>query len=90
LSRVHSRMDTNIYEGVRVTGKVLTTLSRGKVVWHEGQLFTRAGEGRMVQLPPFGPLFNGLDKEDKAARAESPYGATPVVRTHDRGLKQEL
>ncbi|EFJ48385.1 hypothetical protein VOLCADRAFT_60577, partial [Volvox carteri f. nagariensis] len=54
----HSRMDTNVYEGKQIQGKVVTTISRGRLVWHNGQLLgVRPGTGRFVPMPPFGPLF---------------------------------
>jgi len=78
----HSRMDTNIYEGVQVTGKVVATVSQGEVVWENGKLNTREGAGRFIPMEPFGVLFDGLDKQD-AARLTRSYGATPVNRGTD-------
>jgi dihydropyrimidinase len=72
-----------------VFAQVVTTLSRGKVVWDQGKLFTKVGDGRFVPLPPFGPLFTGLDRQD-ATNAKSPYGETPVRRDYGHARKQEL
>ena len=55
----HSRMDTNIYEGKHVKGKVVTTISRGRVVWHDGKLDIEQGSGRYVPLAPFGSAYGG-------------------------------
>eukprot|EP00198_Chlamydomonas_reinhardtii_P010715 XP_001700052.1 predicted protein [Chlamydomonas reinhardtii] len=60
------RMDTNVYEGKEVQGRVVTTISRGRLVWHEGVLDVAEGSGRYVPLPAFGPLF-----EVGAARGRS-------------------
>jgi dihydropyrimidinase len=30
----HSRVDMNVFEGMNITGKVVTTISRGRVVWN--------------------------------------------------------
>ena len=63
----HSQMDTNIYEGRRISGRVVTTVSRGRLVWHDGKLNVERGSGRRIMMEPFGPLFDGLDKMDEAS-----------------------
>ena len=61
----HSAMDTNIYEGVKIKGRVTHTVSRGKIVWENGVLTTERGAGRFVETPAFSPhLFDGLEKND--------------------------
>ena len=75
----HSRMDTNIYEGREVTGRVASTISRGRLVWHEGVLDVKAGTGRFVEMPAFGPAFDGMDRRERLV-VQVPYGETPVVR----------
>ncbi len=30
----HSRVDMNVFEGMNITGKVVTTISRGRIVWN--------------------------------------------------------
>ncbi|KAG6545570.1 hypothetical protein Mapa_012920 [Marchantia paleacea] len=62
----HSNIDTNIYEGWNMKGNIETTISQGKVVWDKGHLNVERGVGRYIPLPPFGPLFDGLDKLDSA------------------------
>ena len=47
----HQNIDFNIYEGMEVTGNAAVTLSRGKVVWENDQLFTVRGAGRYVNRP---------------------------------------
>ncbi|KAL6746708.1 hypothetical protein V8C86DRAFT_2933980 [Haematococcus lacustris] len=86
----HHRNDLNIYEGRRVRGRVVTTLSRGRVVWEHGQLRVERNTGRLLALPLFGPLFEGLDAQDDGARSH-PYGPTPVQRPlHESCTKEEL
>ena len=63
----HSKIDTNIYEGRTVTGRVVTTISRGRLVWHEGVLDVERGSGRRIMMEPFGPLFRGLEKDGRAS-----------------------
>lgn len=38
-------------------------MSRGRVVWEGGKLHVTPGTGRFVPLPPFGPLYDGLDRQ---------------------------
>eukprot|EP00873_Tetraselmis_striata_P014482 jgi/Tetstr1/434746/TSEL_023798.t1 len=78
----HSRMDTNIYEGMLIHGKVTTTISRGRLVWHDGKLDVQPGTGRYVPMEPFGPLFDGLEELDASLLKEATrYAPTPVRRS---------
>ncbi|KAJ3669190.1 hypothetical protein LUZ60_011140 [Juncus effusus] len=62
----YSRSDTNVYEGRTGKGKVEVTISRGRVVWENGVVNVAPGSGKYIKMPPFGYLFNGLDKSDAA------------------------
>ncbi|KAL3683562.1 hypothetical protein R1sor_001584 [Riccia sorocarpa] len=73
----HTTIDTNVYEGWTIKGNIEVTISQGKVVWDNGQLNVEKGAGRYIPMPPFGPLFDGLEKLD-AARLRS---YNPVDRT---------
>lgn len=42
----HHNCDFNIFEGMTVRGVALTTVSRGKVVWQNGQLHATQGSGK--------------------------------------------
>lgn len=44
------------YEGMTVQGKVRTTISRGKVLVHEGEFFGEVGRGQFLKGAPFKPL----------------------------------
>jgi dihydropyrimidinase len=48
----HSKMDTNVFEGMKVEGLPVVTLSQGKVVWKNGQLDVSRGAGRNIHRPP--------------------------------------
>lgn len=72
-------MDSNVYEGKKVTGQVTSTISRGRLVWHDGQLNVTRGSGRFVAMPPGGPLFEGLGRQAGLEEA-FPYGPLPVQR----------
>ncbi len=45
---LHHAVDYTPYEGVRVTGWPVTTLVRGKVVAHEGEVLAEAGHGQFL------------------------------------------
>mmetsp|Transcript_416 Transcript_416/g.968 ORF Transcript_416/g.968 Transcript_416/m.968 type:complete len:146 (-) Transcript_416:1666-2103(-) len=60
----HSRMDTNVYEGKTITGKVVTTISQGRIVWNNGKLNVRRGAGRFIPLEPFGSMYHGVHKRN--------------------------
>eukprot|EP00775_Hariotina_reticulata_P003434 gene3434-3706_t len=82
----NSLIDTNVYEGKEIQGKVTVTISRGRLVWYQGKLDVQPGSGRFIELPVFGPLFDGLQQQG-ASPAErwmkafaAAQGATPVVR----------
>lgn len=61
---------------------MVATISRGKLVWDGTRLSTKQGEGRFVATPPFGPIFEGLDKLDSTAlKRKFPYGPIPVPRS---------
>lgn len=68
--------------------QVVTTISRGRVVWHEGKLNVMRGSGRFVPTPTHGPLFQGLDKQPAHLVDVARYGGVPVKRsssgTHER------
>ncbi len=69
-----------IITGKRIQGKVVVTVSRGRVVWENGRLNVQPGTSRYVHLPTNGPLFEGLEKRDAAKLKFPLYGETPVVR----------
>ncbi|KAL6966628.1 dihydropyrimidinase [Sarracenia purpurea var. burkii] len=60
----HSRLDTNVYDGISGKGKVEVTIAGGRIVWENGHLNVAPGSGKYVEMPPFGYLFNGLEKID--------------------------
>jgi dihydropyrimidinase len=45
---LHSASDYSVYEGLALHGRVETTISRGRVVYHEGELRGEPGQGRFV------------------------------------------
>ncbi len=72
----HQNVDFNVFEGMQVTGLARHTISRGKLVWTDGDLRTVRGAGRYVERPCFaapmqaGALRNTLTKPVGVQRAE--------------------
>jgi len=64
----HQKVDYNIFEGMEVKGGASHTVSRGKVVWADGQLDVERGAGRYVDRPPFAAYYDAL--KIQAQRAE--------------------
>lgn len=70
----HQNIDFNIYEGMEVTGVAATTVSRGKVVWADGELRAVEGAGRHVKRPPFASFYDAITRVREQAEP------TPVKR----------
>ena len=68
--------DFNIYEGMQVTGNAAVTLSRGKVVWENGETKTVRGAGRYINRPPFPPYWDALMKK---SRMDEPSAVARVL-----------
>ena len=71
--------------------KVVTTISQGKVVWHNGKLSVEPGSGRFIRRQPFAPhLYQGLKEQEVTwIQEEFPYGLTPVIRKGDKMQQRE-
>ena len=61
------KVDYNIFEGMTVTGCASHTVSRGKVVFADGQLDVERGAGRYVDRPAFASFYDALQKQTKLA-----------------------
>ncbi|MFZ6848286.1 dihydropyrimidinase [Undibacterium sp. RuRC25W] len=57
-----SKGDFNIFEGRTVKGVPMYTISRGKLVFKEGQLMAQRGAGQYVKRPSFSAMFGALNK----------------------------
>lgn len=70
----HQNIDFNIYEGMEVKGIPVYTLSRGSVVWENGELKTVRGAGRNVKRPPFPSYWDAINRRNELLTP------TPVIR----------
>jgi dihydropyrimidinase len=67
----HQNIDFNIYEGMVVQGVAAVTLSRGSIVWKDGQLRTVRGAGRYVPRPCNAPFWSAQRLRNFAATPSS-------------------
>ncbi len=67
-------VDYNIFEGMTVAGCASHTISRGKVVFADGELDVERGAGRYVDRPPFATYYDALRVQAQLAEP------TPVER----------
>jgi dihydropyrimidinase len=72
----HQNIDFNIYEGMNVTGIPVVTLSRGSVVWQDGQLHTVRGAGKNIKRAPFPSYWDAI-KRKNALSIPIPVHRTP-------------
>jgi dihydropyrimidinase len=61
-----SKVGYNVFEGRKVTGLPMVTLSQGNIVWMNGELRTVRGAGRYVNRPAFAPMFDALKRQAAA------------------------
>jgi dihydropyrimidinase len=64
----HSRGDHNIFEGMTVRGIPSHTVSRGKLVYAQGELRAEKGAGQYVKRPAYGMQFEAAGKRAEANR----------------------
>jgi len=58
----HQNVDFNIFEGRTVQGIAVHTLSRGNLVWTNGELRTVKGAGKYIKRPAFSADFDAVNK----------------------------
>ena len=70
----HQNIDFNIYEGMEVQGVAAVTLSRGEVIWSNGELKTVRGAGRYINRPCFPSYYDAINQRRASLLT------TPVTR----------
>ena len=61
-----SKVGYNVFEGRKVMGLPMVTLSQGDIVWMNGELRTVRGAGRYINRPAFAPMFDALQRQAAA------------------------
>lgn len=63
----HMNIDFNIFEGMEVTGNAAVTLSRGEVVYENGQLKAEKGRGRYIDRPCWPKYYDAQTLRNRLA-----------------------
>ena len=63
----HQNVDFNIFEGMEVRGLARTTLSRGTVVWDDGELRAERGRGKYIDRPCFPEYWHAQKTRNRLA-----------------------
>lgn len=70
-------MDYNIFEGMECHGVPVATISRGRVVYEEGQLKVSPGHGRFIHRQPFSQfVYKRIQQRDQVSKAQKTPGKT--------------
>ncbi|MBL4826326.1 MAG: dihydropyrimidinase [Spongiibacteraceae bacterium] len=64
----HSCVDFNIFEGKIVKGIPSHTVSRGKLVWADGELMVERGAGRYIDRPAYPAMYETILKKEALFR----------------------
>ena len=85
----HSKGDFNIFEGRTVRGIPSHTISRGELVYVKGELRAKAGAGRYIKRPAFGPDFvagkqRAAANAPKAINRKKDSAVKPAARTLEK------
>ena len=67
----HQNIDFNIFEGMEVQGLARTTLSRGVITWHDGDMRAERGRGRYIPRPPFPAYWDAQKTKNRIAEPTS-------------------
>jgi len=73
-----SNIETNIFEGMEITGVPVMTICNGNIAWQNGELLAKAGDGKYVMRPTYAPFYQSLQRrkalaEPKAVDRTSAY-----------------
>ncbi|MCE0493701.1 dihydropyrimidinase [Vibrio salinus] len=63
----YSRIEHNIFEGMKITGIPVTTICNGQVAWSDGQLRTNPGDGQYVIRPAYAGYYQSQLKRNELA-----------------------
>lgn len=77
----HQAVDYNIFEGMECHGVPVVTISRGKVVYEEGQLKVSPGHGRFIHRQPFSQfVYKRIHQRDQVRKAQKRDRTTRLIR----------
>ena len=61
----HQQIDVNIFEGMKVKGVTIATVSQGKLVFADGEFNTEKGAGRYIDRPTYAPYYDAIEAHAK-------------------------
>ncbi|RYV02978.1 dihydropyrimidinase [Shewanella sp. OPT22] len=59
-----SKVDFNVYEGMKVNGIPSYTIAGGKVAYQHGDVVAKAGDGHYIERPPYANYYEALNKRN--------------------------
>ncbi|MCG7491105.1 dihydropyrimidinase [Vibrio sp. Of14-4] len=71
VSEQMSKIDFNIFEGMQVQGKPVTTICNGKVAWDKGELKSAPGDGQYITRPPYASFYQSQLKRNQLEEPEA-------------------
>ncbi len=76
----HQNVDFNIFEGMKVKGVNVLTVSQGKITYRDGEIRAERGVGRYVERPCFAPYYDAMRvRRDRHAPSAVERMSAPTV-----------
>ncbi|MBE8168573.1 MAG: dihydropyrimidinase [Shewanella sp.] len=66
-----SKVDFNIYEGMKVTGIPVCTILAGKIAYRDGVVVATAGDGRYINRAAFASYYSAINKQNQHAQPKA-------------------
>ncbi|MCL1080063.1 dihydropyrimidinase [Parashewanella spongiae] len=66
-----SKVDFNIFEGMKVTGIPVCTILAGKVAYRDGDVIAQAGDGRYINRDTFAPYYSATKLKNQINQAKA-------------------
>jgi dihydropyrimidinase len=66
-----SNIETNIFEGMEITGVPVMTICNGNIAWQNGELLAKAGDGKYVMRPTYAPFYQSLQRRKALAEPKA-------------------
>lgn len=84
----HQALDYNIFEGMECHGVPVVTISRGKVVYEEGQLKVSQGHGKFIHRKPFSEfVYKRIQQREEVSREPHEFNLPNKGRKVQKNMK---
>uniref|UniRef100_A0A3P8TWE3 Dihydropyrimidinase n=1 Tax=Amphiprion percula TaxID=161767 RepID=A0A3P8TWE3_AMPPE len=86
----HQAVDYNIFEGMECHGVPVITISRGKVVYEDGQLNVSPGHGRFIHRKPFSEfVYKRIKQRDQVSKEPPvPFPCLTKIQNFSKKIPQ--